>query len=72
MSGKLIDACIRCRLTVCNKQAAGCEYNQILKRWNGEDYEYRKDYHSRYYQANKDRKLAAANARNARLRAELA
>ncbi len=66
---KLAEACRECTLPICNDKAAGCAYMQIMKVWEGRDYERRKAYHTNYYAINRERKLAAANERNANKRA---
>lgn len=64
-SGQLVEACLNCTLPFCNKEAAGCAYTITVRRWNGQDYQARKDYHAEYYQINRAKKLKAANERNA-------
>ncbi len=60
------EVCRQCKLAVCNDQAAGCGLAKLMRVWEGRDYERRKDYHAKYYAANRERKLQAAKLRQSR------
>lgn len=51
------DACLNCQLPICDDKDARCAFVQITRQD-------RKQYFADYYQANRDKKLAAANARH--------
>jgi hypothetical protein len=49
---KSVEDCVGCELPICT-QPPGCNYSKLMRRWEGRDYERRKEYHAERYRARK-------------------